>query len=172
MHRLFSVGVFCILGGCAAGSGSARTPTDAAPRITPDRAIAASNATLDRLHAAAARADGPTYWSCFAPDADFIGTDATERWTLAEFKDYADARFARGQGWAYTPSDRHLAVLTGGVVMFDETVTGAEYGACRGTGVLVPVGDDWKVAQYHLTLPIPNDLFPEVAERVRRHLAH
>jgi hypothetical protein len=32
----------------------------------------------------------------------------------------------------------------------------------RGRGVLVRVGDMWKIAQYNLSVPIPNDRFDAV----------
>lgn len=41
---------------------------------------------LDALHAAAARADGQTYFGLFTPDAVFIGTDVRERWSFPEFR--------------------------------------------------------------------------------------
>lgn len=125
-------------------------------------------AVLDRLHTAAAAADAPVYWSCFDDQAVFLGTDASERWTLDEFKAYAAPHFASGKGWTYTPSDRHVAfATTGDVAWFDEVVTSAKYGPCRGTGVLVKAGDQWKITQYNLTVPIPNDLLPAVAEQIR-----
>jgi hypothetical protein len=34
----------------------------------------------------------------------------------------------------------------------------ASYGECRGSGVLRQVGGDWKIAQYNLSIPIPNAL--------------
>ena len=37
---------------------------------------------LTAFHAAAAAADGELYFSLFADDAIFIGTDAAERWTV------------------------------------------------------------------------------------------
>ncbi|WP_312685611.1 nuclear transport factor 2 family protein, partial [Brevundimonas nasdae] len=43
----------------------------------------AAGLVVDQMHQAAARADGPAYFETFTPDARFIGTDATERWTLA-----------------------------------------------------------------------------------------
>ena len=52
--------------------------------------------TLDALHVAASKADGERYFALFAPDAVFLGTDATERWTLEEFKNYAGERFKTG----------------------------------------------------------------------------
>ena len=56
-------------------------------------------AVLDQLHAAASKADGPTYFGLYAADAVFIGTDATERWSLPQFRAYAEPYFAKGQGW-------------------------------------------------------------------------
>ena len=41
-------------------------------------------------HRAAAEADGEVYFSLMADDAIYLGTDASERWTLAEFKAFAD----------------------------------------------------------------------------------
>ena len=38
---------------------------------------------------------------------------------------------------------------------FDETVENEHYGACRGTGVLRRDGDEWRIAQYNLTIPVP-----------------
>ena len=45
------------------------------------------------------------------------------------------------------------------------------YGTSRGTGVLVKRPDGWKVAQYALTFPIPNDLAGEMTARIRAHEA-
>ena len=72
------------------------TPAFAA---TPEEDI---GAVLDQLHAAAAKADGPTYFGLYTPDAVFIGTDATERWSLPgrpcrlwmSMTDYTGARLA------------------------------------------------------------------------------
>jgi hypothetical protein len=122
--------------------------------------------TLDRLHAAASRADGKVYFEQFAPDAVFLGTDASERWTLAQFKAYAEPYFAKGQGWTYTVTERTIT-REGSVAWFDERLSNEKYGECRGTGVLVRRGGEWKIAQYNLTVPIPNDLLPTVAQQIR-----
>lgn len=45
----------------------------------------AINAVLDDFHDAAAKADGDRYFKHFAPRAIFLGTDATERWSVDEF---------------------------------------------------------------------------------------
>jgi hypothetical protein len=124
--------------------------------------------TLDALHAAAARADGPAYFALFAPRATFIGTDPGEHWDLAAFHDYADPIFARGQGWTYEPFDRHVTLSEhGDVAWFIERLRNAKYGETRGSGVLVRDGDRWLIAQYVLSFPVPNELAPDLVERIR-----
>ena len=156
-----------LLGGCAASGQHAPPPS---ANAMPDRA--AIGALLDKLHTSAASANADAYWACYTDNAVFIGTDATERWTLTEFKEYAEPHFATGKGWSYTPSNRHIDFSPDRrTAWFDETVTHAQYGACRGTGVVLLTPSGWKVAQYHLTLPIPNDLLPEEAEKIKKYLA-
>src|SRR5512145_3174710 len=77
--------------------------------------------TLDQLHDAASKADGKRYFALFAPDAVFLGTDATERWPIDEFRRYAQARFDSGTGWTYALKDgtRHISVA-GEIAWFDE----------------------------------------------------
>lgn len=125
--------------------------------------------TLDTLHAAAARADEAAYFELYTPDAVFLGTDATERWTLDEFKAYAKPHFAAGRGWTYTVIERRVTLGPDGqTAWFDERLQNAKLGECRGSGVLVHGdGDRWRIAQYNLTIPIPNELAEEVAGRIR-----
>ncbi len=144
------------------------TPAFAA---TPEEDI---GAVLDRLHAAAARADGPAYFALYTPDAVFIGTDVTERWTLPEFRAYAEPHFSKGKGWAYAPRVRHVTVAPIDcrcVAWFDEVLDSAGYGTTRGTGTLVKTADGWKVSQYVLTFPIPNDIAKDVTATIKAHEA-
>ena len=139
-----------------------------ADTVTPEEAI---GHTLDALHAAAAAADGERYFALFAPDAVFIGTDAAERWTLEQFRDYASPLFARGSGWVYRPRERHITLAglpCACIAWFDELLDSQSYGTSRGTGVLVRDDDGaWKIAQYALTFPMPNDLATELTGRIR-----
>lgn len=131
----------------------------------PDQAVAL---VLDGFHEAASRADARSYFAAFAPDAIFIGTDATERWSVREFRAFAMPYFARGTGWTYVATSRHIVIGPGGdVAWFDEMLDNSSYGACRGTGVLVRQPEGWKIAQYHLTIPIPNAVAKEVVARIR-----
>ena len=62
-----------------------------------DSAEAQVSAVLDDWHAAAAAADEERYFRHFAPNAVFLGTDATHRWTVEEFRRYAHPFFAKGK---------------------------------------------------------------------------
>jgi hypothetical protein len=123
---------------------------------------------LDRFHRAASAARFDEYFGTFAPDGVFIGTDAGERWTVDQFKAYAKPHFDQGRGWTYVMVERHINVSTDGRhASFDELLDNAGLGRCRGTGVVRRVGADWKIEQYHLTIPIPNELAGAVVQRIR-----
>ena len=51
--------------------------------------IQAVAAVLDAFHEAASQADEELYFSFFAPEGVFMGTDASERWTVPEFREFA-----------------------------------------------------------------------------------
>lgn len=144
---------------CLAAVTSARAQT---PRE------AAVSAVLDSLHAHAAHARFDPYFALFTDDAVFLGTDATERWTVDQFKAYAKPLFDRGRGWTYTMTERHIAFTPDGhTAWFDELLDNAALGTCRGSGVLVHTAGGWKIAQYNLTIPIPNALARDVVARIR-----
>jgi SnoaL-like domain len=118
---------------------------------------------LDDFHDAAAHADEARYFAHFAPEAVFLGTDATERWDLAAFCAYAHARFAAGHGWVYHPQRRSISFSTDGkVAWFDEGLLGEKAGPTRGSGVLVAAGGRWLIAQYNLAFTIPNERFEDL----------
>lgn len=130
----------------------------------------AASQVLDALHQAASQADGATYFDLFTPDAVYIGTDVTERWSLAQFRGYAEPYFAQGRGWTYTPRSRSLTLAPLDcrcVVWFDEALDSASYGTSRGTGVVVRGADGrWRVGLYALTFPIPNALAHDMTRRI------
>jgi ketosteroid isomerase-like protein len=133
-------------------------------------AIAGAEASkvLDDFHDAAAKADFDRYFGHFAEDGVFLGTDGTERWTVEEFKAYARPYFKPGGGWTYRPRDRHLTVQRdGNTAIFDELLDNDGLGETRGSGVLVIEDDEWKIAQYNLSIPIPNALADRVVEIIK-----
>jgi hypothetical protein len=59
-----------------------------------------AGAVLDDWHQAASVADASRYFGHFAPNGVFMGTDATERWTVAEFRKWAKPQFERKSAWS------------------------------------------------------------------------
>lgn len=128
----------------------------------------AVSAVLDDIHRLASEADFEGYFDLYTDDAVFLGTDASERWSIAEFKQYAKPAFDRGSGWTYTMTERHVFISEdGNTAWFDERLENAGFGECRGTGALIKVDGVWKVSQYNLTVPIPNELLRDVVAQIR-----
>ena len=73
----------------------AAAPGDA---TTIDAITTAVSGVLDALHHNASIAAEEPYFALFAPDAVFLGTDGTERWTVDEFRGYVHPYFERGRG--------------------------------------------------------------------------
>ena len=133
-----------------------------------NEAEAAIDTVLDTFHRAASEADGELYFSLFSDNAVFIGTDITERWSIDQFKAFAEPYFSKGQGWTYVPGVRHIVMLPGGgAAQFDEILVNESYGTCRGTGVLVLTHAGWRISQYSLTIPIPNELARDVVGLIK-----
>ncbi len=126
--------------------------------------------TLSQLHQAASDANLKNYFSLFTTSAIFIGTDPKETWTIKEFKAFAEPYFNKGIGWTYHPRDRHIYISESKqTVWFDEMLDNKKYGETRGTGVLIKTSNGWKIAQYHLTLPIPNALTSSVVKMIQNN---
>jgi len=113
--------------------------------------------TLDAWHKAAADAKFDAYFNLMADDAIFIGTDATENWTKPDFKVWAKPYFDKGTTWNFTALKRNIFFdKTGKIAWFDELLN-TQMKICRGSGVLVKVGKEWKIQHYVLSMTIPND---------------
>lgn len=130
------------------------------------------NIMLNDWHDAAAEADFERYFNHFTGDsAIFMGTDATERWTVAEFKPWSKPYFERGRAWDFTPVDRHIYFSQSGrTAWFDEVLDTPNLGPSRGTGVLVRQDTTWKIAHYNLSIPIPNAIVDSVVQQIDRAL--
>ncbi|MCZ6828452.1 MAG: nuclear transport factor 2 family protein [Gammaproteobacteria bacterium] len=136
-------------------------PAAAGPR----QAVAA---TLDAFHAAAARADLDKYLGLLTTDAVFLGTDGSERWQGEEFRTFVSSHFSEGKGWTYLVEDRQVTLAAdGNSAWFDETLDNQTLGRCRGSGVLALESGNWRIAQYNLSVPIPNSMIVSVAAGIR-----
>ncbi len=124
-------------------------------------------AVIDAWHAAAAAADEERYFGLMSEDSVFLGTDATERWTRPQFREYAHPHFAKGKAWSFKSVRRDVSFSKdGSTAWFDEDLATPNLGPSRGSGVLVREGRTWKIAQYNLSVPIPNAIFGDVKKLI------
>lgn len=132
--------------------------------------VARVHRVLDQFHAAASQADEKRYRELLSANAVFLGTDPRERWAGEAFREFVSSHFSRGQGWTYEPSGRSVEIAADGrTAWFDERLENESYGECRGTGVLQLRNGEWKIEQYSLSVPIPNELAAEVVARIREN---
>ena len=141
--------------------------------ITSLSATASSNLAIDQVidsfHQAASDADSVRYFDLLSEDSIFLGTDGTERWTKKEFKSYVEPYFKQGKGWTYISTERHINLSSDGeTAFFDELLINKNYGQCRGSGVLWKTAKGWKIAQYNLSVPLPNAIAKDIVAKINQ----
>lgn len=124
--------------------------------------IANINSTLDAWHKAAAEAKFDTYFNLMAEESIFIGTDATENWDKKAFMAFAKPYFDKGKAWSFTALERHIYFDASGKTAWFDELLNTQMKICRGSGVLIKVGKEWKIKHYVLSMTIPNDNTDEV----------
>ena len=135
-----------------------------------DNSKAYVESVLNDLHKYASEANSKKYIDLFASNAVFFGTDISERWHINEFNDYATKRMATGTGWTYTMKERNIYFSDDKrTAWFDEVLTSKKYGDFRGTGALKIENNKWKIVQYNLLLPIPNDFLKKYASEIKEY---
>lgn len=139
-------------------------PANAPPSASDAETIARA---LDDFHDAAAKADEARYFDHFADDAVFLGTDATERWTVSAFRAYAHPHFAKGKAWSFRAARRAITIdASGSIAWFDEDLDTPNLGPARGSGVMKRIGGRWLVEQYNLAVTVPNERFDVVKKAI------
>jgi len=112
---------------------------------------------LDALHKAGMDANQPAFAALLAEDVIFLGMDGANRLEGAAVRNFVSNSFASGKAWAYSSSLREIRLSgDGSVAWFDEVLEHDRLGSGRGTGVLIRKSEGWRVAQYSLTIPLPN----------------
>jgi hypothetical protein len=132
-----------------------------------DNQRAAIDALIDGLHQDAHEGNFQTYFDRYTPDAVFLGTDKSERWTIDQFKVYAEPAFEDGHGWTYSVKERNWEG-EGSTRWFDEVLLNEKLGHCRGTGVVELIDGEWKIAHYALTMLVPNEIAADVGAQTQR----
>ncbi|MEM9822304.1 MAG: nuclear transport factor 2 family protein [Bacteroidota bacterium] len=112
---------------------------------------------MDQWHRAAAQADENSFFGSMAPDAIYIGTDASERWDKKTFEAWSKKYFDREKAWDFKPLERavYFAENTE-VAWFNETLD-TWMGVCRGSGVIEKLDGQWRLQHYHLAITVPNE---------------
>lgn len=119
-------------------------------------------AMLDSFNIAAANAQYERYFNFYTEDATFNGTDATENWDKAAFKTWAKPFFEKKRTWNFTAIKRNIYFGRCSDIAWFEELLNTQMKICRGSGVVVKVGNDWKVQQYVLSTTVPNDVLDSV----------
>ncbi len=132
---------------------------------------------LADFHLAAVQGDWERFFGHLASDAIFLGPDAADRFDTDELRD----RFTGVVPWLAGARDRHVVVSEDATLAwFDERLEGSRaslvplrgnLGELRGSGVLRFDGGAgrWRIVQVHVAMPVPNQLMPELIERLRTH---
>ena len=58
------------------------------------------------------------------------------------------------------------------VAWFDEILYNKKYGEFRGTGVVIVESGEWKISQYNLLLPMPNDFLQKYANEIKKYYSN
>jgi len=144
-------------------------------RYTPESVVLERDAReqLRLWHRAAAEGDFDAYFSRMTRGAVFLGTDAGERWTRAEFEAFARPYFDGEEAWSYEQVQTNIRigpVAPARIAWVDEVLHNEKYGLCRGTGVLIREPDGaWRIDHYSLSFLVPNDLAEAVVGVIRGH---
>ena len=117
---------------------------------------------LDTWHKSAAEANFETYFEAMTETGVFIGTDASENWTLSEFKNFSKPFFDKGKAWSFTPVERTVYVYKDVEIAWFDELLDTWMGVYRGSGVLIKNNTTWKIEHYVLSLTIPNENVNEV----------
>ncbi len=128
-------------------------------------AVVAIGALLDAWHAAAGRADEEAYFAQLSEAAVFLGTDATERWDKAAFRQFAHPHFAKGKAWSFQAVRRDISLTKDGhAAWFDEDLDTPNLGPARGSGVVIRRENRWLIVHYNLAITVPNERFKAVKQ--------
>lgn len=120
------------------------------------------NEVLDLWHKNAAETNFDAYFNAMSKNSIFIGTDASEVWTVDEFKAFSKPYFDRGKAWEFVPVARNIYIdLDANLVWFDELLD-TWMGVCRGSGVLKKYENSWLIEHYVLSVTVPNETIDEV----------
>lgn len=129
----------------------------------------AALAALTEFHQSVQDGDADRHFGMLAPDAVLFGTASDEQWTAESYRAWLSPYLPAAAGRMSMPVEQHVTLSDDGTVAwFHERLDKPGFAELRATGVMTKVDGRWKIAQYHVAFPLPNEIAVEVAERMRR----
>jgi len=126
--------------------------------------VTALDSIIDKWHQSATEADFEAYFDVTDSSFVFLGTAPGERWLKSEFKSFCKPYFDKGKAWEFNPSNRiWMFSSDASVAWFDEDLETWMEG-CRGSGIMIKVGEEWRLVYYNLTVLIENEKIKEFIE--------
>lgn len=120
------------------------------------------NNMLDQWHKDAAESNFDAYFNKMSNNGVFIGTDALENWTVAEFKEFTKPFFVEKNTWDFKTLERNIYFSPDNSMIWFDELLDTWMGICRGSGILIKDENNWKIAHYVLSVSIPNENIKEV----------
>lgn len=155
MNRFFIFFIIAFLAGCN------NLSHNNSEQVSEEKVRNEVTQLLENWHKAASEADFDTYFNLMSKDAYFIGTDASENWSKAEFKKFSKPHFDKGKAWDFKAIERNLYLNDQhNMVWFDELLD-TWMGTCRGSGVIEYRDQKWKIKHYVLSVTVPNELMDD-----------
>lgn len=131
-------------------------------------AAEAVRATLEDFQDAGRRADTERFFGHLAPDLVYLGTDAAERDTRATLRERLEPYFAQGGGLTSRAVETHVFLAEDArTAWFDARLERERIGELRASGVLRKREGRWRIVQYNLSLPVPNEAVRDVVKLIR-----
>ena len=119
---------------------------------------------VNNWHHDAAVANADAYFGAMTSEAVFLGTDATERWTKTEFREWSKKYFESKKTWDFKTKERYVYFSSDKKTAWWDEKLDTWMGVCAGAGVAVLTSDGWKIAHYQLAIMIPNEKVKSLQE--------
>ena len=127
------------------------------------------NQLLNRWHRDVAEFQYDDYFDKMTDDAVFVGTDASEVWSKQAFQKFSKPFFDKKKTWDFKPVSRNVYFDKDKKTAWFDELLDTWMGVCRGSGVLVHNGKEWKIKHYVLSVTVPNeDMNQVVALKAKR----
>jgi hypothetical protein len=119
---------------------------------------------MNKWHHSASVADSAFFFEFISEKAIYLGTAPEERWTKGQFMEFSMPYFRRGKAWDFKTNWRNWYYSSDGKTAWFEESLSTWMEECRGSGVLIKQGAEWKLVHYNLTVLIENEKIKEFIE--------